>query len=304
MPASNVEPASPEPHTLPKSSFLGRAAYIAAPGTAVIGLLYYIGSTYNNAYYSSFGVPEADLQFSVQDHLVKSTLAVLLPLWLLLACGLVVVLTFGWIKQVLARPGNEARRSLVIRWLLGLGLLTLVMGFLVTLLDWLSPLDAWVRQLLPPLMVALGASMAFLAVQLRLDQGRGEGNLRPLTGDRMWLEAGALLIGLVAVSLFVDAGRYTRLLGRTDAIRAGETGYVGSPSVVIYSKVPITHHAYGILYVDLGSGSGPYRHQYRGFRILVKAPTRFYLVSYAARFEDRVMVVLPDDDTLRVEIKP
>ncbi|MEW2136606.1 hypothetical protein AB0892_08380 [Streptomyces sp. NPDC005409] len=165
MPKSKVQPPRTGPQSPPESSFLGRAAFIAAPGTAVIGLLYYFGSTYNTAYYSSFGVPEADLQFSVQAHLVKSTDAVFLPLWLMSACALVVLLDFGWVKQVLARPRNEARRGVVIRWLLGLGLLTLLMGLLACLsgsFPRLSP--TWIRELLPPLVVGFGATMAFPAI--------------------------------------------------------------------------------------------------------------------------------------------
>ncbi|MFF4350361.1 hypothetical protein [Streptomyces sp. NPDC001530] len=307
MPAPQEPPPDPQPPPPrpPKSAFLEKAAYIAAPGTVVIGLLYYFGSTYTQAYYATLGVPSQDLQFSFQGIVAKSPKAIFLPLWFLLVCGLIVLLVLGWVGQALAVPEHAARRRTVIRWLLSVGLVLVLLGFPIFFWDQLlsSLPGGWWRQFLSPLVVALGATLAFFAVQLRLGQGRGVRNRQARTGDRLWLASGALLIGLLTMSLFFEVAWYTAEAGRTDAVRNAEGGYLDSPQVLIHSRVPLSQHAQSIGFTDLGSGTGPYRYQYRGFRMLAKSPTRFYLVSYASRYKDRMVVVLPDDDTLRVEIR-
>ncbi|MEV5969801.1 hypothetical protein [Streptomyces sp. NPDC051921] len=304
-PAAEPEP-EPRSATPPKvSSFLGKAAYVVGPGTAVIGLLYYFGSVYTDAYYASFGVPPADLQLSVQAYLAKSPDAVFGPVWFLLVCGLVVLLVLGRIGHVLARPGNERRRRTVCWWFLGVGLVMAMLGFPLFFGYRIpNPLPAswWGTEYVPILVVALGATLAFYAVQQRLQRSAVDSARRDETAERMWAAGGALLIGLLAMSLFFGMTRYVADSGQTDAWRAIEGGHAGSLPVVVYSRIPLTHDAKDIAYRDVGTAKGPYRHQYTGFRLLAKSPSRFYLVSYASRYADHLTVVLPDDDTVRVEL--
>lgn len=73
--------------------------------------------------------------------------------------------------------------------------------------------------------------------------------------------------------------------------------------MVIHSRVIVPHNAKGIRFMDHGRAGGPYRYEYRGFRLLMKSPTRFYLVSYVSRWKDRHVVVLSDDRTAWLEIR-
>ncbi|WP_051699544.1 hypothetical protein [Streptomyces sp. NRRL F-4474] len=300
-----AEPAAPPS---PSRTFLEKVAYIAAPGTIVLGLLYYFGTTYTQAYYATFGVPTADLQLSVEAYLVRSPSAIFFPLWLLLFCGLAVLLVLGCAGRLLGRPEQRARREAVTGWLLATGLLLVLAGFPVFFWeDRLPRLPAgWLRQFVPCLTVALGATLAFAAVQLRLSSPDGRDRADPgdRTADRLWLAAGALLLGVLTMSLFFGMARYVAAAGRVEALRDAAGGYVSSPRAVVYSRVPVTHHAPGILFDDLGSAKGPYRYQYRGFRVLAKTPARLYLVSHVPGQKSRTLVVLPDDDTVRIEISP
>ncbi|MFC9295930.1 hypothetical protein ACFTWH_07345 [Streptomyces sp. NPDC057011] len=300
--ASGPRPAA----SSPSKAFLEKVAYIAAPGTIVLGLLYYFGSTYTEAYYATFGVPTADLQFSVQAYLVKSPGAIFFPLWFLLFCGLAVLLALGWAGRLLARPGREGRRGTVTAWLLAAGLLLVLAGFPVFFWEDRLPRlpRGWLREFAPCLAVALGATLAFFAVQLHLGAAPERPGRESRTADRLWLAAGALLLGVLTMSLFFGMARYVAMAGRTEALGDAERGYVSSPRVVVYSRVPVSHHAPGIEFEDLGSGRAPYRYQYAGFRVLAKTPTRFYLVSYLRRQPTRTLVVLPDDDSVRIELRP
>ncbi|MFK0255591.1 hypothetical protein [Streptomyces sp. NPDC090445] len=304
---SGPEPGSGPGSGLGSGSFLEKAAYITAPATVALGLLYYFGSTYTDAYYAYFGIPTSDLQFSVQKYVVESPAAVFFPLWLLMICGLVVLLVLGSVGRALAVPGREAVRRRVTACLLAIGSLLLVLGgFPAYFMEGrLPPLPSgWLREFLPCLVVALGATLAFFAVQLHLSRGSDEPGRRERTGDRLWLAGGALLIGLFAMSLFFAMSRYAAQAGTTAAAELKAGGYVAhSPRVVVHSKVSLPHHLGGIKFKDRGPGSAPFRYEYRGFRLLVKSPSRYYFVSYAES-EVPQLVVLPDDETVRVEISP
>ncbi|MEV0000283.1 hypothetical protein [Streptomyces sp. NPDC050848] len=299
-----ADPSHPAPGP-PGVSFIDKAAYVVAPGTAVIGLLYYFGSVYTDAYYTAFGVPSTDLQLSVQAYLAKSPEAVFGPVWFLLICGLAVLLVLGRVGHVLARPGKEGRRRTVCRWFLVVGLLMALLGFPV-FFGYRIPLPLpeswWGTRYVPPLVVALGATLAFFAVRQRLQRSAGNPDRHAVTAERMWSAGGALLIGLLAMSLFFGTSQYVADSGETDAWTAIEGGHVDSLPVVVYSRIAIVHHAKGITHQDMGTGKDSYRYQYTGFRLLVKSPSRFYLVSHASRYADHLTVVLPDDDTVRVEL--
>ncbi|MEV4192113.1 hypothetical protein [Streptomyces toxytricini] len=306
----------PEPQEQPppdggrdRGSALEKVAYVTAPATVVLGLLYYFGRTYTDAYYAYFGIPANDLQLSTHAYVAKSPTAVFFPLWLLLVCGLFVLLMLGAVGRALAGPGCEAVRRRVVLWLLAVGLLLVLAGFPAFFLEsrmaWLP--QGWVREFLPCLIVALGATLAFFAVQMQLGRPlRDDRDRGARTGDRLWLAGGALLIGLLTLSLFFAMARYAAQAGRTAAGGLAATGCVDDecPRVIVHSKVRVPHHLEDIRFVDTGPGMAPYRYQYRGFRLLAKSPARFYLISHVLTRQEPRLAVIPDDDSVRLEISP
>lgn len=272
-----------------------KAAIIAAPGTITFALLYYFGSLYNKAYYTALGVPPEDLAFSIQGTVASSTNAVFLPLCALLAGGLVVLLTLSLLGRRLAGPENTARRRVASIWLLTVGGALILLGMPVFFSGVSLFPSGWLRRFLPGLMVAMGATLAAFAVHLRLSESPRV-HIREISrSDRTWLAAGTLLIGLLTASLFFDMALYVTGLGRGDAQLRAMEGYKGSPFVLVHSSVPLRHHARSIEFKDHGGRGAPYRYEYRGFRLLAKSPTRFYLVSYKAKWHNRHVVVLPDN---------
>ncbi|MFH8582621.1 hypothetical protein [Streptomyces sp. NPDC017958] len=112
MTAPQEPPAGPQPPPgrSPVSTFVEKAALVAAPGTIALALLYYFGSLYIREYYSTLGVVPEDLGMSIQNVMANSTSAIFLPLCVLLAGGLIVFLVFGWLEQALAGPEHAVRR--------------------------------------------------------------------------------------------------------------------------------------------------------------------------------------------------
>ncbi|WP_051926876.1 hypothetical protein [Streptomyces durhamensis] len=296
--SSQVPPPSPQ------LSLLDKAAYIAAPGTVVVGLLYYIGITYTEKYYGELGVPVGDLQLSYQAMVASAPGPIFLPLWCLLVGGAVVLLLFGRLAQFLAQPDHAVRRRRVIRWLLAVGLVMTLVGFPVYMTHLLAGLPGgpWL-DFLSPLIIALGATVAFFATQLRLGESRSGGARQGRTGDTLWLTGGAVLLGLLAMSLFLQVALCATAEGRSDAQDEADGGYRQSLTVVVHSRLRLTHHAQDIEFHDWGPANGPYRFQYSGFSLIAKGPNRFYLVSSASRFADRMVVVLPDDGSVWVELR-
>ncbi len=288
-------PAAP-----PKRSFLDKAAYVAAPGTVVLGLLYYFGNQYNEAYYRAFGVPLSDLPLSIQGVLARSPQALFFPVWMLLVCGLIVLLGLGWLGHALARPENEGKRRTAYRSLLAVGLLLGIVGGYPVFFrdDLLTFLPAgWERGLLGPLVVALGTTLAFFAIQVRLGQhDPRRRSVRVRDADRLWLVAGALLLGMLTLSLFYGVSRYATMAGEGQAKVDANGGMERYPAVEVLSRLRLVHHAQGVEFKDLGAGAGPFRYQYRGFRLLLKTQASFYLVPHYGGYRNTVTVVLPDDD--------
>ncbi|MGY1503603.1 hypothetical protein ACW4TU_44795 [Streptomyces sp. QTS52] len=285
----------------PAASLLRKTAFIAAPGTIVFALLYYFGSVYNKQYYTTLGVFAEDLGFSIQGTVADSTSVVFLPVCLFLIGGLISFLVLGWLAQWLDGPRRAARRRAAISWLLTLGVGVVLLGCVAFGLEVLPTQRA--QQFLPALTVAVGATLAVFAVHLRLAAHAGAQNRRLPHGDRLWLAGGTLLFALLTLSLFYDMSQYVGAVGRGDGRSEIDEGYQGTQWVVVHSRVPLAYWAPGITPLDRGPGFSPYRYEYQGFRIIAKAPNRFYLVSHTSRWKDRVVLALPDDGTVWVEIR-
>ncbi|MFE4512964.1 hypothetical protein ACFRMQ_02035 [Kitasatospora sp. NPDC056783] len=308
--ATDGTEAAAEPTAKPQDdrtrAFLEKAAYVVAPGSVIVGLLYYIGRTYTASYYLHLGVPTSDLELSRESYLAVSPTALFLPLWILLWCLLLVLAFFALVEHWLARPREKPlrQRTAAVFGLAG-GLLLLLGFFVFTQPPWwthgvLSLLEAgWPRTVVPPLVVALGATLALFALRLHRVGLRERGG--PPAGGRIPALAGAALIGLLTMSLFFSLARYADEAGDDQAARDSEAGFAGRVSVLIYSRSLITHDASGIYFTDLGDSGGPYRYQYRGFILLAKSTARYYLVSYDRRQPKDVTVVLRDDNDIRIE---
>ncbi|GAA1248949.1 hypothetical protein GCM10009665_44760 [Kitasatospora nipponensis] len=304
-PAAAPEPAARQRDDRTRA-FLEKAAYVVAPGSVIVGLLYYVGRTYTTSYYVHFGVPTSDLQLSRDSYLTVSPDALFFPLWVLLCCALLALALFALIEQWLARPRENPlwQRASVAAAVAG-GLL-LLLGFLVfvqppwwsrRVLSLLEP--GWPRTLLPPLVVTVGAALALWSLHLYQCGRRQQGV--PMAGERVRSMAGAVLIGLLTLSLFFSLARYADEAGDDQAARDADSGFPGQVNVLVYSRSRITQDALGITFKELADDGEPYRYRYSGFVLIAKSSSRYYLVSHVRRQPNDLTVVLPDDGTIRIE---
>jgi NADH:ubiquinone oxidoreductase subunit 6 (subunit J) len=284
-----------------KKSFFERAAYVVTPGSVVIGLLYYLGNRYRSAYYSYFGIPMRDLELTPQDYLLDSPTALFFPLWVLLVVGLVGVLLFRTMERRLAEQASDRHRRLAAGAVAAVGAVLLLISFPVLLepLWWqrgvLQGLPSfWLRDLLPPVVVAVGILMLLFALYLRRSP--------EYRRQRHWNAAQGLLLAAVAMILFFAMARYAYGAGMSRAQHDAENGYQGTTRVLVHSRTPIHASAPSITCEERGRAHQPYRFRCTGFRILAKSRTRYFLVPHKRPSDVDVVLVLHDDDNVRVEV--
>ncbi|MGW0732306.1 hypothetical protein [Streptomyces sp. NPDC002851] len=287
-----------------EKSFLEKAAYVVTPGSVIVGLLYYLGNRYRSAYYSYFGISTRDLQLTPQDYLLDSPTALFLPLWIALILGLIGIVLFRWVERWLSHQATFKQRRIGAQAVAGLGAVLLLISFPVLMEPtwWQHGVlrglpNSWLRELVPPLLVAVGALLLLFALYLR----RGPGRRR----DRFWSIAEGLLLAAVAMILFFDMSRYAYGAGMSRAQDDAERGYRGSTPVLVHSRTPLHPSTAGPRLVscqDHGPKFRPYQYSCRGFRILAKSDTRYFLVPQRRPPDGDITYILRDDDNVRVEV--
>ncbi|GAA2428975.1 hypothetical protein [Streptomyces macrosporus] len=282
-------------------TFIEKAAYVVTPGTVVFGLLYYFGNMYYNAYYSYFGIHASDLALTTQDRLVGSPPAIFLPLWAMLAVGFAVFLVFPLVKHRIfyAKALSKQRRAQWIIALLGAFLVLLSFPIYMRAGWWMAFTSrflprTWLKDLVPLSLVAAGALLLLLVLYLK----RGAGQ----RGDRSWRIAEGCIIAMVAMVVFYATTQYAGGAGRSKAASIARSDYVGLTPVLIHSKTPIFPSSPAAQCEDRGAAYMPYRFRCKGFRVLAKSSTRFFLVPWQRPRDGDITLVLRDDDTIRVEV--
>ncbi|MGA4845351.1 hypothetical protein ACOBQB_03370 [Streptomyces sp. G5(2025)] len=282
-------------------AFLEKAAYVLTPGSVVVGLLYYLGNRYRGAYYAYFGVSTRDLELTMQEYLLESPAALFLPLWVLLVAGLVGMLLFRSAERWFAEDTTLRRRGLVARAVAVVGAVLLLISFPVLLepVWWQRTVQqglpgGWPREFLPPSIVAVGALLLLLALYLR----RGPERRR----ERFWSIAEGLLLAAVVMIMFFTMARYAHVAGMSRAQHDAERDYRGTTPVLIHARTPIRASAPFITCEDRGRAYMPYRFRCRGFQILAKSRTRYFLVPHKRPADGDITLVLRDDDSVRVEV--
>ena len=247
------------------------ATTVVAPATLLTALLFYFGYVSSRAQYAYFGVDVDTIGLSTQDFVMRSPQALLVPAVLLTLFGAGLLL----LSRVLARkpltPAWTRRAYVAAGCVLGAGV---AMVFAYT---WLG--SWWAYGMATPLVLVAGLlALAWLWHH---------------TGVRGGAVAFALLG--VAICLFWATATLAQWTGLGVAQR-GARNFQDLPAVVVDTKERLYLTDGIVEETALPKSEGQdYAFRYRGFRLLIQAGDRMFLVPERWSPSDST-VMLPIDD--------
>jgi hypothetical protein len=261
-------------------------ATVGSPIAIATGLLFYFGWVRASVQARQLGYDTAILDWTIQDYILRSINVLFIPLMALLTLALLLT----WLHQRLVVPIVESGRPAGVatrlpRVLKASWLLLVPAGVALALVS--ASLSGFV--------IAATITLALLcAVYGELLERRVSGSSRTSSA------AIALILVLLAFSLFWDAERLARIMGEGYAAQI-----VANPrrllAVSVYSPKSLEIDARGVVETRLGTSESAYRYRYDGLRLVQRSGDRYLLMSEL--WDDRTsrIIVLRDTDAIRME---
>ena len=274
------------------SRALGVISAIGPPITVATALLFYFGWARAEAQAAQMGLDVSLFGYAVQDYILISINALYLPLVCLLAVSVVWVALDRWLRR---RIEEDRDRAYIVR---AAGIAALFSGLLVGISLLLAIVEPAQTALVTPYLMALGVLMATWCIRLRR-LGR-DGKLPRLTTEQRAVET-TLVLSIVTLLLFWGTADYAQALGRRLAVNF-EQGVQYMPRAEVYSLKPLGIGSDAVKEVKLGSGDTAL-YRYDGLRLLVLSGGRFFFLHDGWTPRDGTVIVLPDDNSVRIEYK-
>lgn len=279
-------PAAGPPTAGGAGATLRLIATVGSPIAIATGLLFYFGWVRASVQARQLGYDTAILDWTIQDYVLRSVNVLFIPLMALL----IVALVLTWLHQRLVVPIVESGRPA--------GVATrLPRALRASWLPWVPAgvALAVVSGSLSGVVVAATVTVALLCAVY------GEFLERRVSGSsRTSPAAVALILVLLALSLFWDAERLANVMGEGHAaqITANPRRLL---AVTVYSPKSLEVDAQGVVETSLGTSESAYRYRYDGLRLVQRSGDRYLLMS--ERWDDRTsrIIVLRDTDAIRME---
>jgi hypothetical protein len=274
-----------------RNSLLRALAGALANVAVLTALLVYFGWVRIAEQSRQLGLDESLFRVSTREYLLRSVRPVLILLISVAFAGLLWVVVDQWLARRIAAKGTGDR---AVRWTMRA---LLAAAVLIPLLTWL------LRQVWPaatyvafPLTIAAGLLLVLYVVRLR--QSWSVEAALPASRDLVLRACAGLLTG---ICLFNAAANYATVEGRRLA-RDFVASLAVQPRVLVYSATHLHIDAPGADEEDLPPDQSAYLFRYVGLRLLEYTNDTYFLVSDGWTPAYGVVVVLPDDGSVRVEL--
>jgi hypothetical protein len=304
--ADNTSASSPErvakPRDFSMPQLLQAFGAVAAPTGLVAGCFYYFGYVSTRQQYQYFAIDPSMLALSTTDYLRNSVSPMFWPVVGLILVGLVAVACHLVLLHVW-RPARNPGRS----WLLpvivaAVGLLAFVQ-YRTRLLP--EP-ELLIRYGVPFPRVYVTPGIVLVCYAAYLWQRRSIA----LGGPTLWPENGSIvpyvLLGLagclLALSLFFVVYDFAVQYGGTGGQSLAAHLSENRPAVRVYSTTRLQLHNPDVHEQRLPGIDNDYRFCYTGLRLLIWSNNRHFLLPEYWGVGNRVTIILPDNDTTRVEL--
>jgi hypothetical protein len=272
---------------------------IVAPVTLITALLYFFGWNRTNELYLRFGVDASMLRFSNQDNLTPSAEAIYVPLGAFLVALILSLWSHGIVLSWLRLQHRLGFLRGGVLVLVVVGLVLLARGVAGVLSPSLSSEDF----LTTPLCLGAGTSCVAYGRYLwrRLQSLRVEDH----SGEPPWLRTMgvSLVLMLIVLSVFWAATNYAQAYGRGRALHFAHN-LNSRPGVIIYAKDRLFLAAPGIKEEELPQANSAYHYRYTGLRLLIESGSKFFLLPTDWNPQEGSVIVLLDNDRLRLELIP
>jgi hypothetical protein len=274
------------------SRALGVVSAIGPPVTVATALLFYFGWARAEAQAAQMGLDVSLFGYAVQDYILISINALFLPLVCLLAVSVVWVALDRWLRR---RIEEGSGRAVIVR---AAGIAALFSGLVVGISLLLAIVEPARTALYTPYLMALGVLVATWCVRLR--RLRRDAKRPALTTEQRAVET-TLVLSIVTLLLFWGTADYAQALGRRLAVNF-EQGVQYMPRAEVYSLKPLGIGTGAVTEVKVGSGETAL-YRYSGLRLLVLSGGRFFFLHDGWTPRDGTVIVLPDDNSVRIEFK-
>lgn len=274
------------------SRTIGVISAIGPPITVVTALLFYFGWARADAQATHMGLNVSLFGYAVQDYLLISINALFLPLVCLLVAGLVWVALDRWLRRLIA-DGRD--RAIIARTV---DVATLLSGLVVGTSLIMAIREPARTAFFIPYLMALGVLIGAWCISLR--RLMRAATSPPLTTEQRAVEM-TLVLSIVTLLLFWGTADYAQALGRRLAVNF-EHAVRAMPRAEVYSPKPLGIGADAIKEVKVGTEDAAL-YRYDGLRLLVLSGGRFFFLHDGWTVQDGTVIVLPDDNSVRIEFK-
>ncbi|CAI3800616.1 hypothetical protein [Pseudarthrobacter sp. MM222] len=272
-----------------RTRLLDVIASIGPPIAVISTVLAYFGWSQAAAQAKYMGLNVALFDFSDQDYVRFSVGNLFTPLVCLLAVGLCVLGLEKWLRGRIETGDRPAVRRIA-GAAAAVGVLVAGGALLVV------ALQPGRTVLYAPYVVAAGVLLAAWATRLHWLAHPGKPEALSV-GHRVG--QGALIFGLVTLLLLWGAGDHADDVGRRAAMDI-EQNLDALPRVELYSPSPLAISAPAVTETKLGTDAEPL-YRYDGLHLLAVSGGRLFFLPDGWTVRSGPVVVLPDNDAVRVE---
>jgi hypothetical protein len=272
-----------------KPRLLSIIAAIGPPIAVISAVLAYFGWAQAAAQAKYMGLNVALFDFTDQDYVRFSVGNLFTPLVCLFAVGICVLTLDRWLRRRIATGGGPSVRRIA-GVVAAVGVLVAGAALLVV------AFQPGRTVLYAPYVIAAGVLLAAWTMRLHGLAHPGKPEVLS-TGHRVG--EGALLLGLVTLLLLWGAGDHADAVGRRAAMDI-EQNLDTLPRVEVYSSTPLAIGPPAVVETKLGSEAAPV-YRYDGLRLLAVSGGHLFFLPNGWTVRTGTVVVLPDNDSVRVE---
>jgi hypothetical protein len=278
------------------------ASAVAVPPALITGLAYFFAVKRQETLALYFGVDTSVLGYSTQDYLLRGG-DVLFVVVLFVALA---ALGFARAHLVIMQRLDVSRLQVSFRGMVvalrAVGLVLLVLGVVAVF----RPLPFSPHFLFRSLSFGIGVVLFAYGTYL----GKRLGGIHTASHSdaaTLWLSPVSLVLVIVVafLSLFWATKDLAQALGNGQAQQL-EKSIAQRPGVIVYCNRDPVIQGPGVIREELAADADSYRYQYRysGLRLLVRSGGRYLVVPEKWSRSEGAVMLLSDDDTMRVEFTP